>query len=77
MQFEYGNCVSIGQCFFCLKWKKSCEFIKLKENNLLPYPYRTLYTFKQVVCPDCKGCGEEYLGNKARHFMDEYIGRVK
>jgi hypothetical protein len=73
MQFEFGE-IHGGQCILCLKWRNSCQKFRLLENSSLPSTYRTLYTFKCMVCPDCKERGHNFLTSSIKTEMDKYIG---
>jgi hypothetical protein len=43
----------------------------LIENTHLPPAFRTLYTYKCAVCPDCRNKDMEA---EVRQYMKEYIG---
>lgn len=73
MKFEFEN-PKVGQCMFCCKWNNSCFPFRICENSSLPIQYRTLYTFKTVVCPTCREKGQIELEQMIRQYMDEYIG---
>jgi hypothetical protein len=74
MEFEFSSAKNIGQCIFCLKWQNSCVPFRICENSSLPPLYRTLYTFKNVVCPTCKESGHSDLCQMTKQYMDDYIG---
>ena len=70
MDIHFDNQPRFNQCAFCANWKESCELFKLIENIHLPPHYRTLYTFKCAVCPQCR----EDINSKVQKYMDEYVG---
>lgn len=74
MELELGKEVKNGACLICLKWKDSVWPLRVKENSSLPSTYRTLYTFKYNICPECRAKGEEHTCSILHQYMDEYTG---
>ena len=73
MEIEYGNTTK-ARCVFCFRCQQDCKPFRILENNSFPPLYRTLYTFKLVVCLDCINRGNDYLKEEITKCMDEYIG---
>lgn len=74
MELVFGEQKSGGPCLICMKWKDSVWPIKVKENTSLPLAYRTLYTFKYNICPECRARGMEHTCSVLHQYMDEYAG---
>ena len=71
IELQFNKEPRFTQCIFCLKWKDSCELFRLIENTHLPPAYRTLYTYKCAVCPDCRN---KDVNVDILQYMKEYIG---
>jgi hypothetical protein len=74
MELVLGNQVNHGVCLICLKWKESVWPLRINENSSLPSAYRTLYTFKYNICPECRAKGDEHTCSVLHQYMDEYAG---